>query len=72
MVVVTDPLVEDFLLRTHTENRCSVRAMIRGGLISTFDSISYVSLARPHRDNASRRLVSNVEAGVTHSHTAQP
>lgn len=55
--------------RNHTENRCSVRAMLRGHLISTFYSISDRSLARPHRDNASRRLAFGAEAGVTHSHT---
>lgn len=55
--------------RNHTENRCSVRAMLRGRLISTFYSISDMNLARPHRDNASRRLAFGAEAGVTHSHT---
>lgn len=66
---VTDRPVEEFLLGTHTENRCSVRAMLRGRLISTFYSVSDRSLARPHRDNASRRLAFGAEAGVTHSHT---
>lgn len=46
--------------------------MLRVISLSTFYLISYVSVARPCRYNASSSLVSGADASVLHSHTAQP